>query len=110
MQSENNRLDRAFRSMRRTAVMRAVCLQHVPFEGPGAFATALGGRPGPVLVDIPKDVLAESMVVTGWPQPGRAQPPARPASGDIAQAAAITLRCPPAAELTKVTGPWLRSK
>ena len=24
--------------------MRALCLQHVPFEGPGAFATALTGR------------------------------------------------------------------
>ena len=24
--------------------MRAVCLQHVPFEGPGAFATALTTR------------------------------------------------------------------
>jgi GMP synthase (glutamine-hydrolysing) len=24
--------------------MRAVCLKHVPFEGPGAFATALTER------------------------------------------------------------------
>ena len=24
--------------------MRAVCLKHVPFEGPGAFATALTAR------------------------------------------------------------------
>ena len=52
--------------------MRAVCLQHVPFEGPGAFATALAKR-GVMLERrlVPKDGLPEDagdlLIVMGGP-------------------------------------------
>jgi acetolactate synthase-1/2/3 large subunit len=39
---------------------------------PRAFRIAASGRPGPVLIDIPKDVQSQMIEVTGWPQPGRA--------------------------------------
>ena len=39
---------------------------------PEAFAIALSGRPGPVLIDIPKDVQAECIEVDAWPEPGAA--------------------------------------
>ena len=52
--------------------MRAICLQHVPFEGPGAFATALKNR-GVSLdsylvpkVGLPKDV-GDLLIVMGGP-------------------------------------------
>lgn len=52
--------------------MRAVCLKHVPFEGPGAFATALTNRG--VSLDrylVPKDGLPKDtgdlMIVMGGP-------------------------------------------
>ncbi|HEX7765763.1 MAG TPA: type 1 glutamine amidotransferase [Nitrospira sp.] len=58
--------------MRLTVSMRAVCLQHVPFEGPGAFATALTNRG--VSLDrylIPQDGLpkdaGELLIVMGGP-------------------------------------------
>ena len=37
---------------------------------PRAFEIALSGRPGPVLVDIPKDVQARAIEVLDWPTPG----------------------------------------
>ena len=52
--------------------MRAVCLKHVPFEGPGAFATALTER-GVSLerisshkTDCPKDA-GDLLIVMGGP-------------------------------------------
>lgn len=39
---------------------------------PLAFQIAESGRPGPVLVDIPKDVLNAKITVEGLPEPGRA--------------------------------------
>jgi len=39
---------------------------------PQAFELALSGRPGPVLVDIPKDVQTEILEFADWPVPGRA--------------------------------------
>ena len=52
--------------------MRAVCLKHVPFEGPGAFATALTAR-GVSLerylvpqVGLPKDA-GDVLIVMGGP-------------------------------------------
>lgn len=45
--------------------MRAVCLEYVPFEGPGAFATALADR-GVTLKHhlVPKDV-GDLLIVMG---------------------------------------------
>ncbi|OQA34585.1 MAG: Acetolactate synthase isozyme 1 large subunit [Betaproteobacteria bacterium ADurb.Bin341] len=37
---------------------------------PQAFRIATSGRPGPVLIDIPKDVQLEEVEVTAWPEPG----------------------------------------
>ncbi|MFI5357156.1 MAG: thiamine pyrophosphate-binding protein [Opitutales bacterium] len=44
---------------------------------PLAFTLAESGRPGPVAIDIPKDVLNARLEVTNWPAPGgRVEPPA----------------------------------
>ena len=44
---------------------------------PRAFEIALSGRPGPVLVDIPKDVQTQAIEIADWPAPGVRQiPPA----------------------------------
>jgi acetolactate synthase-1/2/3 large subunit len=37
---------------------------------PRAFGIAASGRPGPVWIDIPKDVQTERVDVRGWPEPG----------------------------------------
>ncbi len=56
---------------------------------PRAFRIAASGRPGPVLVDIPKDVQMQAIEISEWPEPGRAEavPAADPAP--IAEAAAM---------------------
>ena len=41
---------------------------------PRAFAIAASGRPGPVLVDIPKDVQMQAIEIAAWPAPGEHQP------------------------------------
>ena len=41
---------------------------------PRAFTIAASGRPGPVVVDIPKDVMLESVELAEWPAPGAAEP------------------------------------
>lgn len=38
---------------------------------PKAFTIALSGRPGPVLIDIPKDVQTEAIEIQTWPTPGK---------------------------------------
>lgn len=56
---------------------------------PEAFRIAASGRPGPVLVDIPKDVQMAEIEFAEWPEPGRADvPQAAPAAAieDAAQA------------------------
>jgi len=40
---------------------------------PEAFCIAASGRPGPVLIDVPKDVQAEQVEFDSWPQPGSPQ-------------------------------------
>lgn len=40
---------------------------------PQAFAIASSGRPGPVLIDIPRDVQTATATFDQWPQPGTAQ-------------------------------------
>ena len=42
---------------------------------PLAFQMAESGRPGPVVIDVPKDVQNEEIEVNDWPEPGRAVAP-----------------------------------
>lgn len=44
---------------------------------PEAFRVAMSGRPGPVAIDVPKDVQLQSIAVTHWPAP--AEPDLPPA-------------------------------
>ncbi|MDP2882608.1 MAG: acetolactate synthase large subunit [Azonexus sp.] len=56
---------------------------------PRAFRIAASGRPGPVLIDIPKDVQAQAIEISEWPDPGRAEPAPAANSALIEQAAAM---------------------
>jgi len=56
---------------------------------PRAFAIAASGRPGPVLVDIPKDVQTQIADVTAWPVPGRRAQPAWADGAALAEAASL---------------------
>jgi acetolactate synthase-1/2/3 large subunit len=56
---------------------------------PAAFAIASSGRPGPVLIDVPKDVQTESIDVAAWPEPGSSAPPPRAADAALERAAAM---------------------
>ncbi|MDD2744420.1 MAG: acetolactate synthase large subunit [Rhodocyclaceae bacterium] len=56
---------------------------------PRAFQIAASGRPGPVLVDIPKDVQAQAIEISAWPAPGLALPAPQADSALIEQAAAL---------------------
>ena len=53
---------------------------------PAAFRIAQSGRPGPVWIDIPKDVQLEQVWVDEWPLPGRTEllPKAGPSSIQLA--------------------------
>ncbi len=42
---------------------------------PEAFAIARSGRPGPVLIDVPKDVQTAGVEVDTWPLPSEPRPP-----------------------------------
>jgi acetolactate synthase-1/2/3 large subunit len=41
---------------------------------PAAFRLAMSGRPGPVLVDVPKDVQCQTVCFETWPEPATAAP------------------------------------
>ncbi|HEV8714672.1 MAG TPA: acetolactate synthase large subunit [Candidatus Binatia bacterium] len=41
---------------------------------PAAFRIASSGRPGPVLIDVPKDVQNQAVEFAAWPEPGYAEP------------------------------------
>lgn len=56
---------------------------------PRAFTLAASGRPGPVLVDIPKDVQAQAIEVSQWPAPGGRQAQPAPDMAAIETAAAM---------------------
>jgi acetolactate synthase-1/2/3 large subunit len=56
---------------------------------PLAFRVALSGRPGPVWIDVPKDVLAESIDVMDWPAPGKRETPLAVLPQEIARAVAM---------------------
>jgi acetolactate synthase-1/2/3 large subunit len=44
---------------------------------PDAFCVAASGRPGPVVIDVPKDVQTQEVEFASWPEPGRPEPPPR---------------------------------
>jgi acetolactate synthase-1/2/3 large subunit len=56
---------------------------------PRAFEIAASGRPGPVLIDIPKDVQTQAIEVAAWPAPGRRLLPPPADRETIAAAAAM---------------------
>lgn len=56
---------------------------------PRAFEIALSGRPGPVLVDIPKDVQMQTVDLLNWPAPGQRLPPPPADAWAISEAAAM---------------------
>ncbi len=56
---------------------------------PRAFRLAASGRPGPVVVDIPKDVLLQRIEISIWPAPGVADSAPAPDAELVATAAAM---------------------
>jgi acetolactate synthase-1/2/3 large subunit len=56
---------------------------------PEAFTIASSDRPGPVLIDIPKDVQTETAEIAAWPEPAAAAAPTPPAEAAIARALAM---------------------
>lgn len=56
---------------------------------PRAFAIAASGRPGPVLIDIPKDVQSRAIEVAAWPEPGHRSAPAAADGMALAEAAGL---------------------
>jgi acetolactate synthase-1/2/3 large subunit len=56
---------------------------------PDAFRVAVSGRPGPVVVDVPKDVQNETLEFAALPAPGRADPAPRFQADDVARVAAL---------------------
>lgn len=63
---------------------------------PAAFRIASSGRPGPVLVDVPKDVQNQATALTSFPEPGQPGPAPRFEAADIDRAAASinAAKCP----------------
>ncbi len=59
---------------------------------PEAFAIAEGGRPGPVLVDVPKDVQRERVEFDAWPEPLRRKAPKACPAADAARLAEMIAR------------------
>ncbi|MDD5348601.1 MAG: biosynthetic-type acetolactate synthase large subunit [Chthoniobacteraceae bacterium] len=56
---------------------------------PRAFEIAESGRPGPVVVDVPKDVFLGECEVTDWPEPGRPAPAPAVSQEALARMAAL---------------------
>lgn len=56
---------------------------------PEAFRIAMSGRPGPVWVDVPKDVQHELHEFDDWPEPAFGEKPAPGSKAAIGQAAAL---------------------
>ncbi|GFM35661.1 acetolactate synthase large subunit [Desulfovibrio psychrotolerans] len=56
---------------------------------PEAFRLAASGRPGPVLVDIPRDIQTAEIAFAQWPEPGEADPAPQAYDADIETAAAM---------------------
>lgn len=71
-------------------VRRAADLPRVMAE---AFAVAASGRPGPVVVDVPRDVQTEEVAMGDWPTAAGPAEPGLPGPADLAFAAALLARC-----------------
>jgi acetolactate synthase-1/2/3 large subunit len=56
---------------------------------PEAFRIAASGRPGPVLVDVPKDVQLQRVALDRLPAPGEADTPPGPDKSAVARAASL---------------------
>ena len=56
---------------------------------PHAFRIASSGRPGPVLIDVPKDVQTAVANVDAWPAPGVPESPTAAPEADVQRAAAM---------------------
>ncbi len=59
---------------------------------PDAFRIASSGRPGPVLIDIPKDIQTQEITFEHWPEPGKPTTPQSAKPEDIEQAATMINR------------------
>jgi len=61
-----------------------------------AFRIAMSGRPGPVVVDVPKDVQTEVVEIAAMPEAARPDPPPSFSADEIARAAALInqAKCP----------------
>lgn len=56
---------------------------------PEAFRISASGRPGPVLIDVPKDVQTQLVEFAKWPEPGTPDPPPVFASADVERASGL---------------------
>ena len=56
---------------------------------PEAFRIGTSGRPGPVVIDVPKDVQTESVDIDSYPEPGTATPAPRITQAEIGDAARL---------------------
>ena len=54
-----------------------------------AFRIASSGRPGPVVIDVPRDVQTELVSFDAWPDPGRPDSQSMPHPAELAKAAAL---------------------